>query len=111
MTSLEIGPAAVRPLRPIVPLLTRLVVAQVFLLSGLHKFEDYGAAVAAFGKLGLPAPDVLTGLVGAVEIAGGLALSLGLFTRLAAFLLCGVMVVALATALPRGRGCPRSPRS
>jgi putative oxidoreductase len=98
MTPLDTGPAAVRPLRPIVPLLTRLVVAQVFVFSGLHKFEDYDAAVAEFGKLGLPAHDVLTGVVGAVEIAGGVALALGLFTRLAALLLCGVMLVALGTA-------------
>jgi putative oxidoreductase len=98
MTSLETGPAVVRPLRALVPLLTRLVVAQVFVNAGLHKFEDYGKAVAGFRELGIPAPDVLAGVVASIEIAGGVAIALGLFTRLAAFLLCGVMVVALATA-------------
>jgi putative oxidoreductase len=98
MTSLESGPAVVRPLKALVPLVTRILVAQVFILSGLHKFEDYATASVNFGKLGIPAPDVVTGVVGAIELAGGVAILLGLFTRLAAFLLCGVMVVALATA-------------
>jgi putative oxidoreductase len=98
MTSLESGPAAVRPLKALVPLLTRVLVAQVFILSGLHKFEDMGAATEGFEGLGIPAPGILAGVVATVEMAGGLAILLGLFTRLAAFLLSGVMVVALATA-------------
>lgn len=90
--------ASVRLLRALVPLITRLLVAQVFLLAGLYKFQDYAAAVGGFEKLGLPAASVLTGIVATVETAGGLAILLGLFTRVAAFLLSGVMVVALATA-------------
>jgi putative oxidoreductase len=98
MTSLESGPAVVRPLKALVPLLTRVLVAQVFLLSALHKFEDLNAATAAFAKLQIPAPNVMAIVVATLEGLGGLAILLGLFTRWAAFLLCGVMVVALGTA-------------
>ncbi len=91
-------PAAVRPLQPIVPLLTRLVVAQVFINAGVHKLSDLAAAAKGFGDMGLPAPDILAGVVATVEVVGGAFLLLGLFTRVAALLLSGVMVTALATA-------------
>jgi len=52
-------------------------------------------------KLGLPAPLAL--VAGVIEVFGGIALALGLLTRLAAILVVGLMAVAiLAVHLPAG---------
>lgn len=78
-------------------LLPRLAVGFVFIVSGILKFLFENQGMGRFAKLGFPAPAALAGFVGAVEIAGGLLILLGLFTRLAAIPLMLDMVVALAT--------------
>lgn len=79
-------------------LVVRLLVGLVFLPEGLKKFlfpEQWGAG--RFARIGFPAPETLSHLVGAVEITCAVLLVLGLLTRLAAVPLVGVMLVALAT--------------
>ncbi len=79
-------------------LVVRLMVGLVFLPEGAKKFlfpEQWGAG--RFERIGFPAPEHLAHLVGAVEMTCAALLLLGLFTRLAALPLVGVMVVALAT--------------
>jgi len=52
-------------------------------------------------KLGLPAP--LAALAGFIEVFGGIALALGLLTRVAAILVVGLMAVAIvAVHIPAG---------
>ena len=79
-------------------ILIRLMVGAVFLSEGIQKFlypADLGAG--RFAKIGLPAPETLGPFVATFEIAGGLLVLLGLFTRLAAVPLITIMLVAIAT--------------
>lgn len=86
----------------------RVVTGLIFLLSGLGKFGVIGAnnlqgVEGYFTSLGIPLPGVSALLVATVETLGGLALILGLGTRIAAVLLAITMVVAIVTAkLPEG---------
>jgi putative oxidoreductase len=78
--------------------LIRLMVGAVFLSEGLQKFlfpDQLGAG--RFVKIGLPAPELLGPFVGSFEIACGLLVLIGLFTRLAVIPLIVIMLVALAT--------------
>jgi len=81
----------------LVPL--RLVVGLVFVVHGAQKLFVFGLGGAAgfMGKVGIPLPSVAATVVIAVEILGGLALILGLGTRVAAALLAFEMVVAILT--------------
>lgn len=79
-------------------ILIRLMVGAVFLSEGIQKFlfpEALG--IGRFVKIGIPAPEILAPFVGCVEIACGILLLLGLFTRLAAVPLLGVIGTAIAT--------------
>jgi uncharacterized membrane protein YphA (DoxX/SURF4 family) len=76
----------------------RLLVGGVFVAEGMQKFlfpDTLG--VGRFVKIGIPAPAVMAPFVGVVEIACGLLLVLGLFTRLAVIPLIIDMLVAIAT--------------
>ena len=79
----------------LVPL--RLVVGLVFIVHGGQKLFVFGLGGAAgfMAKVGIPWPFYAAVVVIAVEILGGLALVLGLGTRLAAALLAIDMVVAI----------------
>lgn len=74
-------------------LLLRLAVGVVFVAHGWAKFSDMATTVGFFGQLGIPS--VFAYLVAAVELLGGLALVVGLYTDLAALLLAIIMVVAI----------------
>lgn len=83
----------------------RVVVGAVFLAHGAQKLLVMGVGGLAgfFSQVGIPFPTLSAGLVTGVELLGGLALILGLFTRLAAVPLAITMAVALATVhLPAG---------
>lgn len=79
-------------------ILIRLMVGAVFLSEGIQKFL-YPAIRGAgrFEKIGLPSPEFLGSFVGFFEIACGLAILLGLLTRLAAIPTLIIMLVAIAT--------------
>ena len=77
----------------------RIMAALLFLAHGLQKF--FGFPVP--GAMGLAAPFSLMGLAGTLELVGGGLVLIGLFTRPAAFILCGMMAVAYFMAhAPRG---------
>lgn len=59
----------------------RLLIAQIFIISGFSKLMGYGATQGYFSSLGVPMPGVLLPLVILVELGGGLALLLGFKTR------------------------------
>jgi putative oxidoreductase len=69
------------------PPLGRLMLAIIFLVSGLAKIADFGGSLQYMVQHGMPLPELL--LVGAiiVEIVGGLSLLLGYQTRWGAVLL------------------------
>jgi len=83
-------------------LLVRLAVGCVFLSEGLQKFLFSDAlGVGRLERIGIPWPHVLGPFVGAVELAAGLLLLLGLLVRPAALALVLVMLVALvSTKIP-----------
>lgn len=78
-------------------IIIRIMVGAVFLSEGIQKFlfaEKLGSG--RFAKIGLPNPDFLGPFVGTFEIACGILVLIGLFTRLSAIPLFIIMLVAMA---------------
>jgi putative oxidoreductase len=90
--------AAARAIRPLAPLLARLVIGHAFLQTGIGKWQSFGDTVEFFRSIGIPAPTANAAFTASLEVVGGIALVLGLGTNLFAALLSSTMVVALATA-------------
>lgn len=91
---------ALRRFTPAVPVVLRVVVGAVMALHGWQKLTQMGPAMfgeSMIGGLGLPAPVALGWIVTLIELVGGIALVVGLATRVSALLL-GV-VLAGATIL------------
>jgi putative oxidoreductase len=78
----------------------RIVVGLVFLMHGAQKLFVFGVGGTAdiMGKLGLPLPLLCAAIVIIVELLGGLAILLGMFTRVAGALLALEMFVAILVA-------------
>ncbi len=92
------------PYRDYSLLVLRLFVGAVFLVYGSLKLFGGLEGFAGFlAQTGVPLPQIMAPVVAAVEFLGGVAILLGLGTRLAALLLTGVMIVAMITVtLPKG---------
>ena len=80
------------------PLIARVIVGYVFMLSGWTKLNNLPTMIERFTEWGIPAPKILTPFVSGVECFGGAMLILGLFTRIPAAMLAVVMVVAIKSA-------------
>ena len=83
----------------------RVVVGTVFFVHGLQKLflMGFGGVAGMLEGLGVPAPGLFAVILTLVELLGGLALMLGLFTRIAAIPLAVDMLVATLTVhLPNG---------
>lgn len=72
----------------------RILLASLFLLSGLTKLTSYGASAAYMTATGVSA--ALLPIVIATELLGSLAVIAGWHTRIAAFLLAGFTLLAAA---------------
>lgn len=79
-------------------LVMRIAVGLEFVGSGLGKLENVAGLVEFFRSLGIPAPEIQAPFVASVELLCGALVLVGLLTRPAAFMLCGVMTVAIVTA-------------
>lgn len=90
--------AVVAVVKPLAPPLTRLVIGQAFVQTGIGKWENFHDTVEFFASLGLPAPAANAAFTATLEVVGGAALILGIGTNLFAALLSSTMVVALLTA-------------
>ena len=76
------------------PLVGRLLIAAIFLVSAFGKLSAPGATQGYIASVGLPAP-VLSYLAAlAIELGGGLMLVLGYRTRLAALGLAAFSVIS-----------------
>ena len=80
------------------PLLTRITLGHAFFLTGRGKLEHFDNFVGFFTSLGIPAPELNAHVVARLEYYGGIALVLGLATRLFAAALAGTMVMAILTS-------------
>ena len=80
------------------PLVMRLVVGYVFMLTGWGKLNNLPQMIQNFTEWGIPFPKLLTPFVSGVEFFGGILLILGLFTRIPAAMLAVVMLVAIKSA-------------
>jgi putative oxidoreductase len=85
-------------LRWLALLLGRLSVGLVFLSTGWGKIHNIAGVTAFFTKLGIPAPGFHAVFVGYTELLCGLALVVGLCSRLATIPLIVSMIVAILTA-------------
>lgn len=96
--AIRLGLAAAAALAFLPPLVTRLVMGQAFFLTGRGKLQNMDSVVGFFTNLGIPFPELNAAFVSRLEFYGGIALVLGLLTRLVAAGLASTMVVALITA-------------
>ncbi len=79
------------------PIFIRLAVGLIFLTQGILKYIDPHMGVLRFTKIGFPYPDFTAHFVGTFEIACGLLVLVGLFTKLASIPLLIVILTAIAT--------------
>jgi len=78
--------------RPYTDLVGRVLIAVIFLLSGWSKIAGYAGTQAYMQSAGVPG--ALLPVVILVELAGGVAIVAGLYTRLTALILAGFSIVA-----------------
>jgi putative oxidoreductase len=98
-----LGPASPRQLSLGIALV-RVMAGIIFVAHGYQKFFVFGldGATNAFTQMGVPAPSITAPLVAVVELGGGIALILGLLTRLSALALAIDMLVAIALVRIKG---------
>lgn len=77
-------------------LIGRLLLAAIFLMSGIAKLTDVPGTVAHMTKVGIPYADTLALIAGTAEILGAASLILGLLTRIGAL---GLFVYMIPTTL------------
>jgi len=90
---------AVARLRFLPALLARAGLGIVFVQTGWGKLHALDQVTEFFRSLGIPFPELQAPFVASVELVCGALLLAGLATRLAAGMLIGTMVVAIATAI------------
>ncbi|WP_411731627.1 DoxX family protein [Paeniglutamicibacter sp.] len=75
----------------------RIVIGFLFAAHGWQKFFQFtlDGTTAAFGQMGVPAAGLVAPVVATLEIVGGIALILGVLTRIFAVLLTVNMLGAL----------------
>lgn len=79
-------------------LVGRILLSIMFIVAGYGKLTAIGGTAGWFASLGLPAPTVLTVVVGLVELIGGLAVLVGYQTRIAALVLAAFTIGATLIA-------------
>jgi putative oxidoreductase len=80
------------------PLIARITVGWVFMLSGWGKLNNLPQVTENFIGWGIPLPQILSPFVSGVEFFGGIFLLAGLLTRISAGALGITMIVAIISA-------------
>jgi len=78
----------------VLPLVGRLLIAAIFLLSGLAKAADPAGTIGYIASAGLPFPQIGYATALVVEIVGGVLLAIGYRTRLVASALAAFTLAA-----------------
>lgn len=71
----------------IMPLVGRILISVIFLLSGITKVMNFSGMVAFMASKGMPMPNVMIAGALVVEILGALCLITGFQTRIAALIM------------------------
>ena len=82
----------------LVLLVGRLLMASLFLPSGISKLMGFSAFAASLGPKGLPYPEAWAGAAVAIEVLGPVALILGIFPHWTALILIAFVVMASGTS-------------
>jgi putative oxidoreductase len=91
-------------------LIVRLALGLIFLMYGWRHVTDLAGYTEAFVKWQIPFAHGVAPLVAWLEVLGGLAVLLGIFTRYSGLLLAIVMAVATFVAkLPAGLAAGKDP--
>lgn len=80
------------------PLLGRALISAIFIVAGIRKALFYAGTVGYFTKLGFPMPEAMVVLAIVVEVIGGIFLLIGFKTRMTAWLLFLLTVIATFAA-------------
>jgi putative oxidoreductase len=75
-------------------LLSRLLLAALFVPSGFHALSDIAGTTGYFAGLGLPLPTLAAWGTGLFELIAGLLILVGFQTRITALLLAAFCIVA-----------------
>ncbi|MFE0757306.1 DoxX family protein [Inquilinus sp. NPDC058860] len=73
----------------------RIFLAVLFVVSGWAKLTGFEGTVGYVASNGLPVPQLFAALTILVELGGGILLILGLFSRLAAFVMAGFTLLTI----------------
>ncbi|HKV04059.1 MAG TPA: DoxX family protein [Candidatus Acidoferrales bacterium] len=71
----------------VVPLIGRVLISQIFILSGINKIVNFSMMLGYVNSAHLPLPKIALGCAAAIEILGGLAVLTGFHTKLASWIL------------------------
>jgi putative oxidoreductase len=91
-------------------LVLRLVLAAVFITHGYAKLFGMGVSgvTGFFTSIGVPLPGVAAPVIAVLEFVGGIAILLGAFTRVAAFLLaCDMLGAIILVHAKHGYAAPK----
>jgi putative oxidoreductase len=91
----DLGIRLAAALQFLAPLVTRITLGHAFFLTGRGKLANIEDFVGFMAARGIPFPEANAAFVARLEYYGGIALVLGLLTRLFAAGLASTMVVAL----------------
>ncbi len=93
----------------LVPLLLRVGVGLTFFFAGLGKvLGGVGGVAGFFGSLGVPLPGLMGPFISYLELLGGLAILLGLFTRpISILFICNMLVAMILVTIPGWLGFER----
>ncbi|WP_230532883.1 DoxX family protein [Microvirga roseola] len=80
-------------LSAVAPAFGRVLIAAIFLLSGISKLTAPDMTIGYIQAVGLPLPVIAYGAAVFVEIVGGVALIVGFQTRLVALTLAGFTLI------------------
>ncbi len=96
-----------QPVQNFSALAGRILLAAIFLISGLNKLSDFSGTATFMAGAGLPASEFLLVLTILIEVAGGLLIVLGLYTRQLSLILFLFMIPVTAVFHnPWGAGDP-----
>ena len=83
--------------RPTSALIGRILIAAIFIVSGIAKLTDTTGTAGYMQAAGIPAPHTLAIIAGIAELAGGVSLVLGLLTRIGALGLIVYLAIVTLT--------------